>query len=54
MPEWLHRQLAQSAAKKGLTGERKNAYIFGTLGKYEKRKGRKQARQSALKKVLGK
>jgi hypothetical protein len=53
MPEWLHKQLAQAAAKKGLKGERKNAYIYGTLQKYEEAHGRKKARKSALKKVLG-
>jgi len=53
MPEWLHKQLASRASKLHLTGERRNAYIYGTLNKYEKAKGRKEARKSALKKTLG-
>ena len=53
MPEWLHEELAKNAAKKGLKGEQKNAYIYGTLQKYEKSKQRKSARQSALTSVLG-
>ena len=38
MPEWLHRQLEKQAMKQGLKGDRKNAYVYGTLNKYEKRK----------------
>ena len=53
MPKWLHQQLATLASKKGLKGKSRNAYIYGTLNKYEKAKGRKQARKQALKKVLG-
>lgn len=45
MPEWLHSQLKELAAKKGLTGERRDAYIYGTLNKYEKRKKRKNKKK---------
>ncbi len=38
MPKKLHDKLAREATKKGLKGERKNAYIYGTLSKIEKRK----------------
>ena len=38
MPAKLHRELAQQASKKGLTGERRNAYVYGTLAKIEKHK----------------
>ncbi len=31
MPKKLERELRQEAQKKGLTGKRKEAYIFGTL-----------------------
>jgi len=41
MPKALHRKLAREASSKGLTGERRNAYIYGTLAKIEKRKKRK-------------
>jgi len=36
VPEKLHRKLKKEAEQKGLTGERKDAYIFGTLDKVEK------------------
>lgn len=38
MPKWLHEQLSSNARKKGLKGERYNAYVYGTLHEYEKRK----------------
>lgn len=31
MPKKLERQLKQQAAKKGLKGARKDAYVYGTL-----------------------
>lgn len=31
MPKWAEQMLAKTANKKGLKGERKNAYIYGTL-----------------------
>lgn len=40
MPKALHDKLARQAAKKGYKGERKNAYVYGTLQKIEKKKGK--------------
>lgn len=36
MPKWLHDKLARTARKKGFTGKRFDAYVYGTLKKYEK------------------
>ncbi len=33
MPKALEQQLKKEAAKKGLKGERKDAYVYGTLRK---------------------
>lgn len=33
MPKKLESQLKREATKKGLTGERKGAYVYGTLRK---------------------
>lgn len=45
MPKKLHRKLEREAKKKGLQGDRKNAYIYGTLNRVEellkKHKGKK-------------
>ncbi len=38
MPKALHRKLNKQARKKGLKGKRKNAYIYGTMKKIEKKK----------------
>jgi hypothetical protein len=38
MPKAMHRALKKSARKKGLTGKRKNAYIYGTMARHKKRK----------------
>lgn len=38
MPKKVERKLKAEANKKGLTGERKNAYVYGTLRKIEKGK----------------
>lgn len=35
MPKALHRKLARKATAKGLKGERRDAYIYGTLYKVE-------------------
>jgi hypothetical protein len=40
MPKKVHRKLAIAAKKRGLTGERKKAYIYGTLGKLSPKKPR--------------
>lgn len=36
MPKAMHRALARQAAKKGLTGKRKDAYVYGTMAKQKK------------------
>lgn len=36
MPKELHDKLERQARKKGLTGKRKDAFVFGTLNKVEK------------------
>lgn len=38
MPKALHDRLAREANKKGLTGSRRNAYIYGVLRRIDKRK----------------
>ena len=44
MPEKLHRELSARAGKLGLTGDRRDALIFGTMNKIEKRRGLKRKR----------
>jgi hypothetical protein len=41
MPKKLHRKLSKTASKKGMSGERKKAYVYGTLAKAKKAAGRK-------------
>lgn len=47
MPEKMEKNLKKQASKKGLTGERKNAYVYGTMRKTgwtpstQKKKGKK-------------
>lgn len=43
MPAEEHRKLKRLAQKKGLMGERKQAYIYGTLNKIERRRKKKHA-----------
>ena len=38
MPKKVHEKLEKEAKKKGLKGEKKDAYIYGTLNKIEKSK----------------
>lgn len=38
MPKRMHRALNRGARKKGLTGKRKRAYVYGTMAKRKKRK----------------
>ena len=38
MPKKLHDALEKSARRKGLKGKRKDAYVYGTMSKIEKRK----------------
>ena len=42
MPKKLHEELEKEARKKGLTGKKKDAYVYGTLNKIEKEKKRKK------------
>jgi hypothetical protein len=35
MPKELHDKLVREARKKGLTGKRANAYVYGTMAKIE-------------------
>jgi hypothetical protein len=37
MPKKMHEALARQAKKKGLTGDRKKAYIYGTMQKAKKK-----------------
>jgi len=36
MPEKMHKALKKQAKKKGLTGKRKDAYVWGTMNKVKK------------------
>lgn len=42
MPKKLHDKLKRSAEKKGLTGERKDKYVYGTMRQIEKKRGKKK------------
>jgi len=37
MPKKVHDRLAREASRKGLTGKRRDAYVYGTLNKIEKK-----------------
>ena len=42
MPRKLHNKLTKAAKKKGLSGDRRKAYVYGTLrAASSKRKGRR-------------
>ena len=41
MPKAMHEALKREAAKKGLTGEAADRYVFGTMQKYKKKKKKK-------------
>ena len=46
MPKELHDKLEKQAKKMGLSGERKDAYVYGTMKKVEgmhKKKGKKKS-----------
>lgn len=46
MPKALHDKLAREARKKGLTGDRKDAYVYGTMAKIEgKKSGHKKKKR---------
>ena len=38
MPKKMHQKLKRQANKKGLTGKRKGAYIYGTMQKLKKKR----------------
>jgi hypothetical protein len=38
MPKKMHDALARQAKKKGLTGERRDAYVYGTMAKAKSKK----------------
>lgn len=46
MPEREHAKLSRQAKKKGLTGERKDAYVYGTLNKVKKRRAAKRKKMA--------
>ena len=48
MPKWLHKQLSNSARKRGLKGDRYKAYVYGTMDKIEKTKAKGADRARAL------
>lgn len=50
MPKALHRKLKRQAKKKGYTGKRADRYVYGTMGKIEKRKKAKRKRSSSRRK----
>ena len=45
MPEAMKRKLRATAAKKGLTGDAKNAYVYGTMQKTTDWKPKKKKRK---------
>ena len=47
MPEKLHRELSARAGKLGLAGDRRDAYVYGTMNKIEKRRGLKRKRDGS-------
>ena len=46
MPKKLHAKLEKQAKKAGLTGERKDAYVYGTMRKIEQPKKKKSMMNS--------
>lgn len=36
MPKRAHRAISREATKRGLTGKRRDAYVYGTLAKIDK------------------
>ena len=51
MPKKVHDRLEREADKKGLKGERKAAYVYGTLNRLEKKKDSMGKRKTAKKKL---
>ena len=46
MPKALHDQLARAARRRGLTGARYRAYVYGTMRRVEKRQAVAKRRQA--------
>jgi len=44
-PKKLHDKLEREARKKGMVGERKDRYVYGTINKIEKGKKRGQSKK---------
>tara|TARA_B100001013_G_C24620817_1_gene447151 strand:- start:1180 stop:1317 length:138 start_codon:yes stop_codon:yes gene_type:complete len=42
MPKKMHKALSKSAKKKGLSGKRKAAYVYGTMSKTKKASSKKR------------
>ena len=51
MPKELHDKLERQAEKMGLSGERKDAYVYGTMRKVEEMHGNKK--KSKKKSMMG-
>jgi hypothetical protein len=49
MPKKVHDKLVREAKKKGLTGKRKDAYVYGTLNKIEGKPSSKKKPRSKKK-----
>jgi hypothetical protein len=45
MPKALHNKLKRQAKKKGLTGEREDAYVYGTMTNIQKAKKRRSKKR---------
>lgn len=56
MPKALHDKLAKQAAKAGLSGERKDAYVYGTMRKtgWEPEREKKHKAAATSKALRGK
>ncbi|HXQ32674.1 MAG TPA: hypothetical protein VN843_01505 [Anaerolineales bacterium] len=50
MPDNLHKKLKESAKKLGISKEKQDAYVFGTLDKIEKQHQKKQEHTHSTKK----
>ena len=46
MPKKMEQSLMRRAAEMGLKGERKDAYVYGTMSKMEKKKDQKKPKSS--------
>jgi hypothetical protein len=42
MPKKIHDKLEREAQKKGFKGKKKDAYVYGTLARIEKKVGKKK------------